>query len=255
MPLDIDSYPASYRPDPIQNRVMDRRDIRDLRRWHAEAAMEPGGRVVWESRLPGLVEWRRVIEYRIQQQKKLQNVEIYLNSRLTADDILSFGFRHVAIATGSYWRTDGVGRRNTVPVESFNNQGIYSPDDIMKDASVRGPVVIFDDDHYYMGSLIAEKLKAEGHGIVFVTPSGYVAEWTINTDEQKDTQAGLLEMGVEIVTGSVVTGFDGGKAQLSCVFTGRQDSVPASTIVSVTARIPDDELYCQLMQDPPILEK
>ncbi|MBW2611344.1 MAG: FAD-dependent oxidoreductase [Deltaproteobacteria bacterium] len=221
----------------------------------AEATREMGGRVLAETRLPGLAEWRRVIEYRIQQLKHLHNVEIYFDSRLTADEILSYGSKHVAIATGSQWRSDGVGRWHTVPVESFDHRKIFSPDDVMKNVAVDGHVVIFDDDHYYMGPVIAEKLKADGHDVMLVTPSGYVAEWTMHTDEQESSQARLLKMGIKIITGKAVTGFDGSLAELRCVYTDRQQHVPADAIVMVTSRTPDDLLYRQLVQNPSALQQ
>ena len=43
----------------------------------AEAGDELGGRVTLESKLPGLAEWARVRDHRIQQLGKLDNVEIY----------------------------------------------------------------------------------------------------------------------------------------------------------------------------------
>ena len=72
---------------------------------------EPGGRVMRESRLPGLSAWRRVADYRLGQIQQSTSVTLYRDSALTAEDILGFGFAHVAIATGSAWRSDGVGRR------------------------------------------------------------------------------------------------------------------------------------------------
>ncbi|MHC4074052.1 MAG: oxidoreductase, partial [Planctomycetota bacterium] len=56
----------------------------------AEASTELGGRVAAECRLPGLSEWRRVIEYRIQQIKHLPDIKVYMDSRLTAKDIFSY---------------------------------------------------------------------------------------------------------------------------------------------------------------------
>ena len=66
----------------------------------AEASTELGGRVLAESRLPGLAEWLRVHDWRAHELDKLPNVEIYRGSALTAPDILEYGFEHLAIATG-----------------------------------------------------------------------------------------------------------------------------------------------------------
>ena len=48
----------------------------------------------------------------------------------------------------------------------------------------QGHVVLFDDDHYYMGGVIAERLVAAGCSVTLVTPAAYVSDWTRNTLEQ-----------------------------------------------------------------------
>ena len=82
----------------------------------AEAGTELGGRVARERKLPGLSAWGRVADYREYQLSQMPNVDIYLDNRLSADDILEFGFEHVVLATGSQWRKDGVSRYHLVPI-------------------------------------------------------------------------------------------------------------------------------------------
>ena len=97
----------------------------------AEAGLELGGRVSHESRLPGLAEWARVRDWRVTQLNHLPNVEIYRDSELTAAQVLEFGFKHVAIATGAAWRRDGVGRVNNDPITGCDNGPVYTPDGLM----------------------------------------------------------------------------------------------------------------------------
>ena len=66
----------------------------------AEATTEIGGRVTNESRLPGLSEWARVRDYRELQLAKMVNVEIYLDSHLSADQVLEFESDHVVLLPG-----------------------------------------------------------------------------------------------------------------------------------------------------------
>jgi dimethylamine/trimethylamine dehydrogenase len=73
-----------------------------------EATRQRGGRVARETRLPGLAAWMRVVDYRIGQIDRLPGVQYYLESAMNADEILDFGFHHIAVATGSIWRRDGV---------------------------------------------------------------------------------------------------------------------------------------------------
>lgn len=75
-----------------------------------EAGAEVGGCVARECRLPSLSAWGRVGDYREYQLSQMPNVDVYFESRLSAQDILAFGFQNIAIATGSTWPRDGVAR-------------------------------------------------------------------------------------------------------------------------------------------------
>ena len=66
-----------------------------------------------KARLPGLSNWARVRDYRSGQLDQLAGAEVYLNSSMDADLVEEFGSDHVVLATGSHWRRDGKGRRNT----------------------------------------------------------------------------------------------------------------------------------------------
>ena len=219
----------------------------------AEASREFGGRVALESRLPGLAEWGRVRDYREVQISGMANVETYLESRLNAEQVLEFGAGHVVLATGSRWRRDGVGRRNHAPIPGSDRANIATPDDVIAGKTLSGPVVVFDDDHYYMGGVLAEKLRGLGHDVLLVTPAADVSHWTHNTLEQGRIQTRLLELGVEIVALHDLAAVGEGEVELACVFTGRRQSRACGSVVMVTARLPEDSLYLALNEDPSAL--
>ena len=124
-----------------------------------ERERELGGRVRLESRLPGLSAWIRVVDYREHQLNNLDNVEVYHQSPVIVDDVLEFGFPHVVVATGATWRRDGVGRWNHQPIPIPDSADVLTPDDILSGTRPAGNrVLIFDDDHYYLGGVIAELL-------------------------------------------------------------------------------------------------
>ena len=50
---------------------------------------------------------------------------------MTADEVLEYGFDHVAVATGSRWRRDGVGRWHTHAVPIDGDADVLTPDDLM----------------------------------------------------------------------------------------------------------------------------
>ena len=213
----------------------------------AEAGTERGGRVVREAALPGLSAWIRVKDYREAQLQVMVNVETYFDSSLTADDVMAFGFAQVAVATGSTWRRDGIARTLLEPVPIEDGAEVLTPDDLMAGKRPSGHrVVLYDDDHFYMGAVLAELLAKEDFEVTLVTPAADVSNWTANTLEQGFVQTRVLELGVAIRTHHSVTAMQAGAATLSCVFTGRKSELPADSLVLVTARLPNEQLYLDL---------
>lgn len=213
----------------------------------AEAGPELGGRVSRESRLPGLAEWARVRDWRVTQIERMANVSIYRESALEAEHVLEFGARHVAIATGSNWRRDGVGRESGFAVPGFDGPNVYTPDDLMNGSlPTQGPVIVWDDDHYYMGGVLAELCRNAGHEITLVTPASIVSAWTVNTLEALPIAKRLARLGIEVVPYSNIVGFDGTNVQIVNGLTGASSELPCASLVTVTARLPVDGVYEQL---------
>ncbi len=213
----------------------------------AEASTTLGGRVARERLLPGLSAWGRVADYRAAQIAPMPNVETYLDSRLTAEDVLEMGFQHVAIATGARWRRDAVARLHLAPIPTDPGMPLFTPDDAMAGGGPQGGrVLLYDDDHFYMGSVIAETLVARGCRVDFVTPSALVAEWTRNTLEQGAIMRRLLTLGVTVITGKAPEAIGAGEVALGCVWTGARSATPADAVMLVTSRAPEDALYHEL---------
>jgi dimethylamine/trimethylamine dehydrogenase len=213
----------------------------------AEAGSELGGRVVRECKLPGLSAWGRVRDYRQGQIQKMANVNVYRDSLLQASDVLDIGFSHVAIATGATWRRDGVARFHSLPIGIAPTMPVFTPDDLMDGKVPQGHVVVYDDDHYYMASVLAELLVARGVRVTYVTPSTKVSEWSTNTLEQAQIQRRLLELQVNIMVSHAVTAIVPGGVTVACTYTGREKGLSCSAVLLVTARLPNDALYTDLM--------
>ena len=212
-----------------------------------EATRALGGRVARESRLPGLAAWIRVVDYRLEQLKQLDNVEVYRESPMTADEVLTYGFQHVAVATGATWRADGVGRWHTVPIELDPSMPVLTPDQLMDgDRPPGNRVVIFDDDHYYLGGVLAELLVREGYSVALVTPAATVSSWTATTLELDRIQRRMLELDVELHLSTTVSGATTSAVTLECVYTARRRDLAADSLVMVTARLPNDTLALEL---------
>ncbi|MFT5506145.1 MAG: dimethylamine/trimethylamine dehydrogenase [Gammaproteobacteria bacterium] len=212
----------------------------------AEARDEVGGRVSLESRLPGLGAWSRVRDYRSYLLSQMSNVEIYLNNSLSSSEILELNPVHVAIATGAKWRKDGYGRTHQFPIPGADEIELLTPDDIISGVCPQGEVLVYDDDHYYMASVMAELLVSQGCRVTFATPESVVSAWTEYTLEQRRIQKRLIEIGVTIVTGHKLEKISSEGVVLGCTYSGNTRNIEASSIVMVTSRLPQESLFLEL---------
>ncbi len=213
----------------------------------AEAESTLGGRVSREARLPGLAEWARVRDWRVGQIQRMDNVSIYPGNRLGAQDVLDFGAPNVVLATGSRWRRDGYGRSNDLPIPGFERQHVYTPDDLFDGALPPGPVLLYDDDGFYLGSVLAEWLRARGRDVVMLTVDDVIAPWTVHNLDYRHIQKRLRELDVRIIAAHQLVEFAGDHARLACAWSGREQRVECASVVAITARLPDDALYQDLL--------
>jgi dimethylamine/trimethylamine dehydrogenase len=212
----------------------------------AEASRELGGRVSLESRLPGLGQWARVRDWRVTQISKMGNVAVYPDNSISAQDVLDFGAERVVLATGCQWRRDGYGRSNGRAIEGFAQARVHTPDDVMRGALPDGPVLVFDDDAFYIGSLMTEVLRAAGREVIYVTPDDVIGSWTAYTQEYRHVQRRLRTLDVRIITAHNLLAVEAEAARLGCVYSGREQSVSFASILAITARLPNDELQSSL---------
>ena len=218
----------------------------------AEARRVLGGRVTLESTLPGLGQWARVRDWRVNQIGKLANVDVYLDSTIDEEQILEFAPDRVVIATGARWRSDGVGRWHTSAIPGSDSPSVLTPDDILAGVMPPGPVVVFDDDHYYIGGVIAESLRHAGIDVTLVTPANEVSTWTRHTEEQHRIQASILRLGITVETGTTLASVQEGSVTLESVHTERTREIDARSVVMVTSRTPVGDLFNTLSGRLPV---
>ncbi len=203
-----------------------------------DARDEVGGRVIREARLPGLAEWRRVADWRVTQLKRLRTVEVLPGNAVTPDDVLQFEARHVIVATGARWRRDGVGRGRWRAIPGHALPLVHTPDDIMDGAAVAGAVVVYDNDHFYLGGVLAERLARQGCAVTIVTPAPLVSHWSRHTLEQERIQQRLLSLGVTLLVQAEVVAIAEGEVRVRDHGHGRDLSLPRDHVVLVTDRTP-----------------
>ena len=209
----------------------------------AEAGRELGGRLLLEASLPGLSTWIRVRDHRQHMLGKLANVEVFRESPMSAADIAEFGADHVVLATGSRWRRDGIGIAGVTPVSIAADAAVATPDDL---GALADPVLLYDDDHYFMAGALAEKLRLAGRRVIYVTSNPMVSAWTQMTDEQYLVEARLATIGVEMRVSHTLRAIAGNRASFARALGESEATIEVGTIVLVTGRVSREELYAEL---------
>jgi dimethylamine/trimethylamine dehydrogenase len=239
---------------------------RGMRRIHLlDLEDEIGGSVRWISQLPGLGEWRRVINYRQLQLEKLKNVEVILRQELDVDAVLDYGAELVVIATGSSFALDGDNyvTREAIPGIDATQPHCLTPEQIMRGGkSVPGDhVVVFDADGYVAGIGLSERLRREGKAVTYVTPFSSVGAYTMYTGEYPIVARRFHELGIEVRTETMVTSVAPGTVTTEYLYEesalrhfpdpdgnvreshAQPVSIDADAIVVVGTRWSDDRLF------------
>ena len=212
----------------------------------ADSATEFGGRLRFETRLPGLATWGRVVDWRLGQLRGRSNVSLYPGSELKVDDILGLEHSHVVIATGARW-TRMLFSTLEFAVGQLDGPGVYTPDDLAAGVVPEGPVLVFDFDNYYMGGAVAEQLARTGTETTYVTTAGNASAWTFMTNELPLVHRALAKARVPIHTLKRISAFDGDAATVADVYSGAEQKIACRSLVIVGVRKPRDELYHSLM--------
>jgi dimethylamine/trimethylamine dehydrogenase len=228
---------------------------RGMRRVHlVEADAELGGCMRWIPRLPGLGEWARVVNWRSIQLKKLRNVELITGVRLSAQDALEYGAEIVVVATGSHWAGDGLNPLTHEPIPGAEGPNVLTPEAIMLDGSEVGDrVLIYDCDGYFVAASLAERLAAEGKRVTVVSPAAEIGGFLHATGEAAAVYRRLYELGAELIPNHTLIRIEPGLAHGAHHYKPEPVSWSADTVVLVTQRISDDEVYRTLKSDPEAL--
>jgi dimethylamine/trimethylamine dehydrogenase len=116
----------------------------------------------------------------------------------------------------------------------------------MDGKTLKGHVVIYDDDHFYMAGVIAEKLANAGAQVTIVTPAPQISYWTQFTLEQEKIEKRLLSLGSKWFAKHTLTGIFNHAVTIECNVTGSVQSLDTDHVVLVTDRKPNDGLYHDL---------
>ena len=206
-----------------------------------------GGRLGFETRLPGLAAWGRVLDYRLGRLKVMPNVQTFLGSPVGVEEIIELAPDRVVLATGARW-TKMLYSTMELPVGRLEHPQVLTPDDIAAGRLPQGPTLVFDFDNYYMGGVLTEHLAAQGIAVSYATPAGHASAWTIMTNELPLVHRALARRRVCMTTLHLLSAFDGETATLRHLFSGEELQIGCRSVVIVGLRTPRDELMAALDQ-------
>jgi dimethylamine/trimethylamine dehydrogenase len=170
---------------------------------------------------------------------------------MTARELLETGAQSIILATGAAWRRDGMGRTLRKPIRGYDLENVFNSDDLMDEKNVIGNFVnsnwvIYDDDHYYMGGVLAELLGEQGCQVSLVTPAPLVSYWSQFTLEQERIQHKLMRLGVKLYPQHVMSEIEYGCVRLINTISAESMELPRDGVVLVSDRISNDATYYEL---------
>lgn len=116
--------------------------------------------------------------------------------------------------------------------------------------------MIYDDDHYYMGNVLAAHLAAQGHEVHLVCPLPSIAEWMGYTLETPRVLDEMIELGVHMHPNTTARGWNGSALQVARSDTGAAlPQIAGDTLITVGVRRPTDALLTTLKEMPDLAGK
>jgi dimethylamine/trimethylamine dehydrogenase len=233
---------------------------RDMRRIHlVEAGDDIGGHFRWVPELPGLREWARVVTYRRAQLARLKNIEIVMGAAMSAETIRQYGAEIVIIATGARWATDGLSgaTHDTIVGADAKFAHVLTPEQIMIEGKVvpGTRVVVYDCEGYFVGASLSEKLARAGKEVLLITPMPSAGMYMAFTGENLDMDPLLRKLGVRVVASHVVDQIEAGRLIGHPVIAPEElIEWKADSVVLVTQRIANDDLYRELRATKEVLK-
>ncbi len=218
-----------------------------------EASGQIGGHVDWVSKLPGFGSWKRVIDWRETQIKTRTDVQIMVNRKLSYEDLLQCGAEHLIFATGSHWDGSGMSAilHDHIAGVDSDMPEVATPEQYVLGGKQMGEnVLVIDNDAYYMGSAMAQLLAENGHKVTYATYGETVGPYLRFTLEEQRMYEKLLELGCTMIAQHLTVAADNGEAVLVHLWSGKEKVVEYDSIMLVTHRISDCELYNRLQESP-----
>jgi len=234
------------------------REIGGCVNWISLLGHSDGGENLARGSARGLGEWKRIVNYRQIQLDKLSNVQVHTNSGLSAQDVLDYGAEIVIVATGCHFATDGLNPATHAQIEGADTSLDWqlTPDEVVSESKRIGKrVLVLENEGYFMGVSVAQKLAGEGHEVHLLTQMGDIAGYMEYTLEAPMLHRDLHRLGVDIRPYTMLEKIEPGICHAYNIWDeAHKEQFEVDTVVLCTQRISNDELYRELKSDKAKLE-
>ena len=109
-----------------------------------------------------------------------------------------------------------------------------------------GRVILYDDDHHYLGGVLAELLIQQGCEVRLVTPAPMISYWSQYTLEQERILKRLVGLGVVCQIQHTLKSIQSEAVTVSDSITNDEHELACDAVVLVSDRLPEDSLYQSL---------
>ena len=212
-----------------------------------EKADELGGQALLAEKLPGreevggLIRWQKI-------QLPQVGVKTVTGTAATAQMILDQKPDAVVVATGSEWMRNGYTGMSHMEVSGWQQDNVFTADEIVSGkAEVGKNVVVWDGRGDIVASGVAEMLADKGCNVILVAPTPNIG----GIDLIKDMtwfhfMPRLLNKKVEVSAQTFMVMIVEKTVTILNIHTMEMREVPADSVVLITGKIPNDQLYYEL---------
>lgn len=206
--------------------------------YEREAAL--GGTVALAAKGSGRGELQLITDY-LQAQLEQLNVEIHLDTEVTADMILEQRPEAVIVATGAHTGT------GLLPIPGHDLPHVTDVRRILRGETVEGQrVVVIDESSSHGVYSVAELLASQGHPVEIVTEELYAGRELTSTHDVVSWMQRTMAIGVVTMPHTTIVRIEPGQVIVADRFAAGERAIPADCVVLGTYDRPSQALYYAL---------
>ena len=203
-----------------------------------------GGQLNLAARLPGREQFGEATRWFVEQLSK-SGVEVFEGVEATHETVLTQRPDVVIVATGATANRGGFSPiRTDIPeVPGCQQENVFAAEDLLSgDCNVGQEVVIYDTQGDYMALAVADMLLNQGKSVTILTHYHYAG---INGESTtvESLYARILGKKISFIPNAIVTKMNDSTVWFYDKFTQVERTVDADSVVLVTWKLPNKEIY------------